>query len=894
MTARRVRAISVAVLAGLTLLPSLIQHLTAPANYGAHGLTTGFGRGRLDLQGIVSEGAGSSVDLPEEPLVLTVRLSGGGPIHLRGDGAERDILASEVPVNVRLNLPRGGRVSIESSSRFRLHELVLERGQSGSSETVILVVLALLAVAAARQGGKQAATSALLFVLSAAALMSGRLSGAFARIVLAQLWPAAVLVVVFLPLALALRQARVSFALRAQPLTLLAFVSSLVVSGLQFALFEQPRPMGDPAAYLEMGGKFADAMAHLGSPLGLGPILSDLQPYLALPATGVLYGVLSLIGGLKVIYAAQAFAMAVSVAGLVSICQSEIGARAARIALIVALVHPSFSILPGIVQPEPFILAAWTIAALVSLRAVGDAPDPRGFLGAGILLGAGLALHPQGLSFLLLALILCLLPWMGTWLRRPLPILSLLLGVFTVLLPVAAAERFSKPLAYVLDRQYGFFAYTSPHPLGFWLYVDSDGWQGPLRIEDTTYQKELIAQRGEGATSSTFADVAAFVARHPTRSAQTVLTNLHRLWHQPDNPFALPFVLPYPVQVLLQRGLVVLFVLGLPALLGGRLALVALPFVMLSMTYPAYHIFNKYGTPALPFTIIGASLVLDRLLRERGRLRFMIAGLGAAALGALAPASFFAGLGVSGEWFLPVAFGLVWAGLALALTQAIRVFEGDLRSRLLSGAVGVTVLLLASFAASLTDTSRGVWSASLDQPFEVTCRLPPGTAAADPQTPAWILIDAEARDAQPPHVELNGRALSPPSPTMPTFGLATFRGRRDPAAFRQLWRTRVEDEALASGEIRISLRGGEQTRVFGDIRRGSSGPRLSLGTWPYLSVYRLVHEGQYRLPIMGGTPPQACEAAGMSGRPGIFLVRVPVGEEANIGLRIAKPVRWIF
>ncbi len=282
-------------------------------------------------------------------------------------------------------------------------------------------------------------------------------------------------------------------------LAVVAFVVSVALSGLQLLLFEPPLPMGDPGAYLEMGGKYADALARTGSPLGLGPILSDLQPYLALPATGLLYGLFILIGGVAWIYLLQAIAMAVSAAAVVSICETHVSLRAARFALALVLVHPSFTILPGIVQPEPFILAAWSLAALLALHSLGSPPDRRGLLGAGLLFGAGLALHPQGLSFLLLAFALCLVPWYGTIARRPPLLVAPLLGVFAVLLPVAAAEHFSRPLAHVLDKQYGFFAYTSPHPLGFWLYLDSDGWQGPLRIEDTTYQKELIALKGESA-----------------------------------------------------------------------------------------------------------------------------------------------------------------------------------------------------------------------------------------------------------------------------------------------------------------------------------------------------------------------------------------------------------
>jgi hypothetical protein len=82
--------------------------------------------------------------------------------------------------------------------------------------------------------------------------------------------------------------------------------------------------------------------------------------------------------------------------------------------------------------------------------------------------------------------------------------------------------------------------------------------------------------------------------------------------------------------------------------------------------------------------------------------------------------------------------------------------------------------------------------------------------------------------------------------------------------------------------------------VFGDIRRGSDGARLSLGNWPWLSVYRLMHEGQYRLPTTGPVPSQACEAVGHSGRPGLFLARMAPGQESQQALKSAKPLTWIF
>ncbi|HQZ18781.1 MAG TPA: hypothetical protein PLD86_18050, partial [Vicinamibacteria bacterium] len=249
----RTRALGVAVLAGLSLLPALATRMAAPANHGAHGLTTGFGRGRLDLQGIVSEGEGS-IDLPGERLTLTVRLSGSGIVRLRAPGVERTLAASDQPAEVRLDLPEGGPVVVESASRIRLHEIVVERAHRPAGALALLAIAGVLAVAAASRGAKPALAASVVLLAASFAVSRGTLSGTFAAIALAQLMPALAVVIVFTPLALALRLARLPGPARVSPLTALAFASSLVVTGVQFALFEQPLPMGDPAAYFEMGG----------------------------------------------------------------------------------------------------------------------------------------------------------------------------------------------------------------------------------------------------------------------------------------------------------------------------------------------------------------------------------------------------------------------------------------------------------------------------------------------------------------------------------------------------------------------------------------------------------------------------------------------------------------
>jgi hypothetical protein len=154
-------------------------------------------------------------------------------------------------------------------------------------------------------------------------------------------------------------------------------------------------------------------------------------------------------------------------------------------------------------------------------------------------------------------------------------------------------------------------------------------------------------------------------------------------------------------------------------------------------------------------------------------------------------------------------------------------------------------------------------------------------------------VDARSSDATPPKVRVNGRPLEPVVPMMPNYGLASFRGHRDPATFRQMWRAPIGEDLLAKGDLNVRVSGGGTIRVFGDIREGNGGPRLSIGNWPHLSVYRLMHEGQYRLPV-DNAPAQACSARGLSGRPGISLVRIPLGEETRIALKLEKPPTWIF
>ena len=86
---------------------------------------------------------------------------------------------------------------------------------------------------------------------------------------------------------------------------------------------------------------------------------------------------------------------------------------------------------------------------------------------------------------------------------------------------------------------------------------------------------------------------------------------------------------------------------------------------------------------------------------------------------------------------------------------------------------------------------------------------------------------------------------------MPVFGLATMRGDRDPRRFAQWWVTPWRAEMMRGGHLAVTVRGGPRDFLRGDVGPDPEGSHhgVSLGQWPLTSVYRLMHEGEYRLPV---------------------------------------------
>jgi hypothetical protein len=867
--------------------------LRVPGHRGAARVADGFVPGRWDARFIVARGP-AALRLPEEPLRAALLVSGPAALTLRAaEGETRATLPAE-PVRVEVDLPRGGRVELVADGTVRLHEVVLSRKGPppwGRLAALLAVALAAAALAAFRRTGWALVASVSVTALAAAAVLHGRLGGLALAVGLDRLAPAlaiAALAAVFLLPRLLPRGGGAASAPEtrlAAAFGLLALASCLA----QVLLLPQPLVIGDPAAYHDIGRRFASAMAEVRGPRDVADVAHALRPYGGLATTGVLYGGLLLVRDtLRTIHVAHALAMAGAVALLVRAAARIGGRRLAAVTGLLALLYPTLPVICGIVQPEPMILLLWTLALDQLFRAREDG-SPRRFASAGLAFAVGLALHPQGLWFLLAALCGVSLAAAPVLVRPPARgwAAAFACGILPVALATAAGEAWARPAVHVLDERHGFWAYTARVPLGFWLFVDTDGWQGPLRIDETRYARGLLSAEAEGRVRGGLgraAHTARFVAENAGASVRTVLRNLRRLFELPDNPFRRDFILPYAWQVAWHRALVVLFLLAVPLAIARRAAPLLVPVAILAATYPLYHVFNKYAVPAAPFVLLGAALALERLAFSEPRRAWFGLALGAAALGAVLEPGDLAlrGVPVAAARALPPL--LIGSGLAAAFVLAIRRWADGPAGRV-AGALAGALLLASGVASAWGDPS----TRELRVPLARTVRheIAPGAeglARLAGAQEAWLFLDLLIPDGRGERLRLQfdggAVALGPElRPTMPTFGLATIRGRRDPRTIRQWWAVPFRSDMLRDGRVALTMRDTAGAAVvFGDLATPGSGgidPGLSLGQWPLLSVYRLMHGGEYRLPArqpLAGSRWSEADGRRLPGALGIRLV----------------------
>jgi hypothetical protein len=867
-----------------------------PGHRGAARVTEGFRAGLWDARFRVARGP-AALELPREPLFATLVLSGPADLTVRAGGTESAYEIDRAPTPVDVLLPEGGRAELIPAGTVRLHEIVVRRTGGPPWARVMAVLAAGLAAAFAayrRPRPAVAAAGALAVIAVAAIAVHGRLGAVVFLVLLDRAAPALALLALASPFLLpAVLPRSPSLEAPATRLPLVFAAAALLSALLQVTTRPQPLLIGDPAAYFDIGGRFASALRGAGGLDGIADGVQALRPYGGLWATGVLYGLLRLLhDGAMALYLAHAAALAGSVFFLTRAAARIGGVRLAALTGCLALLYPSWAVICGIVQPEPVILLLWT-AALDRWLAGGL----RSGALAGVLFGLGLALHPQGMWFLLIALAIALAPFARALSR--LRAGAFALGLLPVAVLTAAGEAYARPVTAVLEERYGFWAYSARYPLGFWLFLETDGWQGPLRLDETQYAQGFREAERAGRIRSPldrWRYTVAFVAEHAAASTRTALRNVHRLWRMADNPFRRTWLLPYEIQVGLHRAAFVLFLLAVPLAFARGAAVLLLPFAMLSMTYPLYHIFNKYAVPATPFLLLGAALALERLWADRRPA--LPAALAVAGLACVPPAA-LALRGVPPNAARLVIGGACVAALAAAFALAARSWAASPMARATTAVAGLALLLPWLAAAASPQWRR--FAAGLDR--EARQEIAAAPLAALPATGSYLMLDLRIDDGDPRRLRLDfdgglslgGEALEP---TMPPFGLATVRGGRDPRAFAQWWRVRWRPEMAPGGRLGLRLRGTERERLGGDVGVPDGEgvyEGVSLGEWPHLSVYRLMHDGEYRLPVRQRLEP-AARAGRIDGRavPGLLGVRVVVveGDEQPPTAESAARARW--
>ena len=423
-------------------------------------------------------------------------------------------------------------------------------------------------------------------------------------------------------------------------------------------------------------------------------------------------------------------------------------------------------------------------------------------------------------------------------------------------------------------ESFSFHAFQRAYPHGFWLYLDTDGWMGPYSLRQYPFYLALVeGAGGEPAllTSSARQWVFAgrYVLRHPDESARTVLINLYRFFARPTNDYKWDFPYPYAGQVLVQ---VVVSLVGLAGLVrcrrpGVPWALLATYAVTFSLLYAISHVEPRYHLPVMAVLLMTAGLWLDDArawtTRASPRRRAVLVALATASL-SVPP------WWLSGVTSRPLAVALHHAAVIGAAAALFVFFRGmgigeAGGARIAATAVGVLAAACA-LAVGLTDVS---WHGR-------RVPLPPGAAfrqrivlgdegqralRSAGETFAIFDLARVGSDQRCLRVDVNGEGHAGEAlfPAMPHFPLATTAGGRDPAWFPQWWAlplSTAERQGLGAGvEITLSVspacRNTAMTLGLEDFLRDGGrdyeGP--SFGDWRKVSVYRLLYDGEHRLPV---------------------------------------------
>ena len=563
------------------------------------------------------------------------------------------------------------------------------------------------------------------------------------------------------------------------------------------------------------------------------------------------------------------------------------------LAQVAHLLYVPFIVISGLTLPEPTIVVLG--AAGLAAYAQGWSSGRTAWLVvSGFLTGFSFLVRPQSASYLLFLLggiVLALYVFGRGAIRRGSSFFGLGLLVPAVLWGFLLFQFHPSP---ALAERYGFWNYDPPYDIGFWLFLENDGWVGPLGFHEYPYGRAFEAEAARvPALRESFVRQKLFTLRYvagrPLESVRAVVLNIYRFLRFPDNPFEVNYIFSYPIQVIFHQALVfAAFVFAPLAYFQARplLPLYAVPGFLIFL-YPLYHIFTKYNVPMMPYVIVAA---VSAIVFVGRRLRHAFAEA-SARRPAFAKASARRPAFVKASARLAVVSLVFLAGAFVASPNLAHAFRVEpflvlvLRLSLACAFVG-TLLWLFGRQADVRGWSRLALVATAlfllvpfvthelhyynwhevrlslaDGEYEQRLELGPvGRQALASADEAFLLFDIQSntQDLSPLEIRLGDRVFSGSAlrPTMLSYGAATWVGGRPGETVPQWWALPLDAGSLQNDELAVHLRwranGDRAPWLFADVpsvltRGRYDGP--SFGDAANISAYKLRHDGNYRLAV---------------------------------------------
>jgi len=640
--------------------------------------------------------------------------------------------------------------------------------------------------------------------------------------------------------------------------------------------YRQPLVFGDAGAHYDMAKRWwasAEEALTEGYPLRRKAYrrLGRLS-YFA--ASGVLYGGLDALlqGGPEAIYRVHAFlGAATGLLLFLLVYRLTASVGAAAFAQAASIFYVSFTVISGLLLPEPTILFFLTAAAVLLVEA-RHRDSGLAYALCGLVLGVGLLIRPQSASYLFVLIwgLLFLTAVVAKTKRRA--IVAIASGFVVTSLAWGAISWTNQGEAEHISLRYGLWSFAPPYEVGFWVWMDTDGWAGAdVKGEYVESYDQAVAADPtllkDGFRRKLF--TIEHVLSRPMDSLRAVIVNMNRFLSLPNNPYKKDYLLSLPVHDAFHRSLVFLAFCFLPvAIYRVREVLPLYVFpICLTFLYPLYHVFGRYNLPMMPFVIAiaacsvhwtGNKLLTSTEDAKRARLPAGIAGACLVAMllfspGVSWPLQLDARLILT--FRLMLGAGLVFSFLAFFVALA------RVRGAQKLAFLGTGVLLFGPFAvAEVRDFKWREFGVDLSQKsvvqeIEISDESRRAIRAC---RESFLLFDMVASGGEVSGLEVEVNQVHYVGddlfPTMPRFGSATVAGGIEPASVHQWWALPVRPEILKSDTVRIELSWTGSYRdspyLFGDLPGVASsgvydGP--SFGSHDKVSSYKLRHEQEYRL-----------------------------------------------